>query len=89
MVKDDGTPYVVYTPYSNKWKEHFKKIQINNYQSERHLDAIAPHAYPFLSLDAIGFTPSSIKVTPYDISTELIANYEATRNFPALNKTSY
>ena len=25
VVKDDGTPYVVYTPYSKKWKEKLKK----------------------------------------------------------------
>jgi len=89
VLKDDGTPYVVYTPYSNKWKENLKKIQLVNYNSEDFLDKIASHSYPFLSLSDIGFTTSSIKVTPYDISTHLIDNYEATRNFPALNKTSY
>ena len=24
VVKDDGTPYVVYTPYSKKWKDNFR-----------------------------------------------------------------
>ena len=24
VVKDDGTPYVVYTPYSRRWKERFR-----------------------------------------------------------------
>ncbi|NNT73092.1 deoxyribodipyrimidine photo-lyase [Flavobacterium sp. IMCC34852] len=89
VVKDDGSPYVVYTPYSNKWKEHFKKIQLVNYNSEDSLEKIALHSYPFLSLKDIGFVASDIEVTPYDISHTLIDNYEATRNFPALNKTSY
>ena len=89
VVKDDGTPYVVYTPYSNKWKENFKKVQLVNYNSEDLLDKIMLHSYPFLSLLAIGFETSAIKVTSYDISNSLIDNYEATRNFPALNKTSY
>ena len=89
VVKDDGTPYVVYTPYSNKWKENFKKISLVNYNSEDYLKNVIPHSYPFLSLAAIGFEPSKIKVTPFDISNSLIDNYEATRNFPALNKTSY
>ena len=89
VVKDDGSPYVVYTPYSNKWKENFKKIALTHYNSEDLLHNITLHDYPFLSLEAIGFMPSSIKVTPYDISNSLIDNYEATRNFPALNKTSY
>ncbi len=89
VVKDDGSPYVVYTPYSNKWKGNFKKIKIVHYNSEELLDKIALHSYPFLSLKDIGFEPSSIKITPYDISDSLIDNYQATRNFPALNKTSY
>lgn len=89
VVKDDGTPYVVYTPYSNKWKERFKNIQLASYNSEGFLEKIALHSYPFLSLSAIGFVESNITVTPYDISDSLIDNYEATRNFPALNKTSY
>ena len=89
VVKDDGTTYVVYTPYSNKWKENFKKIKLINYNSEDYLSKITLHSYPFLSLAAIGFETSSIKVTPFDVSTTLIDNYEATRNFPALNKTSY
>ena len=89
VVKDDGTPYVVYTPYSNKWKENFKKISLVHYSSEDHLNAIATHSYAFLSLANIGFTTSPIQVTPYDVSEQLIDNYEATRNFPALNKTSY
>ena len=89
VVKDDGTPYVVYTPYSNKWKENFKKIQLINYNSEDYLNKIALHSYPFLSLSDIGFKTSFIKVSSFDISNNLIDNYEATRNFPALNKTSY
>jgi len=89
VVKDDGKPYVVYTPYSNKWKENFNNIKLSNYNSEDFLDKIALHSYTFLSLNAIGFETSQIKITPYDISKELIDNYEATRNFPALNKTSF
>lgn len=89
VTKDDGLPYVVYTPYSNKWKEKFKHITLENYNSEDFLDKIATHPYPFLSLEKIGFETSKIKVTPYDVSSSLIQNYEATRNFPYQNKTSY
>lgn len=89
VVKEDGTPYVVYTPYSNKWKDNFKKIALKNYKSEDYLDRIGSHSYPFLNLNDIGFQEATIPVTAYDISVSLIDNYEATRNFPALNKTSY
>ena len=89
VVKDDGTPYVVYTPFSNKWKDNFRKTKLIHYKSEDLLNKITLHSYSFLSLSDIGFESSKIKVTPYDISNALIDNYEATRNFPAMNKTSY
>ena len=89
VVKDDGTPYVVYTPYSNKWKNNFDKLMLMHYKSDELLDCISNHIYPFLTLERIGFRRSQIKISDYDISSGLIDNYEATRNFPAVNKTSY
>lgn len=89
VMKDDGTPYVVYTPYSNKWKENFKKQKLPHYPSEKHLDNIVKHHYPFLNLSDIGFEKATIKIRDYDISKKLIDHYEETRNFPALDKTSH
>ncbi len=89
VTKDDGTPYVVYTPYSNKWMALFRETQLLHYTSENQLEKLASHAYPFLGLDDIGFEVSPIKVPAYDISDPLIDHYEATRNFPALDKTSH
>lgn len=89
VCKDDGTPYVVYTPYSNKWKDNFNRINLDNYKSDNYIKNIIKHSYPFLSLNDIGFEQSTIKVKAFDISDSLIDNYEATRNFPALDKTSH
>ncbi|WP_026978734.1 cryptochrome/photolyase family protein [Flavobacterium tegetincola] len=89
VVKDDGLPYVVYTPFSNKWKEKLKNNPIENYNSEGFLEKITMHSYPFLNLADFGFESSTIKVKPYDISKKVIENYNDTRNFPAVDQTSY
>jgi len=89
VTKNDGSPYVVYTPYSNKWKEKFKLTKLTNYNSKDYLSNLTHHSYPFLKLSDIGFKASSIKVPNFDVSKSLIDNYEATRNFPAMNKTSH
>ncbi len=89
VVKDDGSPYVIYTPYSKKWKQNFTRNKLTHYNSEDKLDTITKHSYPFLTLLDIGFEKSNLKVSAFDVSENLIQNYEATRNFPALNKTSY
>lgn len=89
VVKDDGLPYVVYTPFSNKWKEKLKNSPIENYNSEGLLEKIVSHSYPFLQLKDFHFEVSSIKVKPYDISRKIIENYTDTRNYPAVDQTSY
>ena len=89
ITKDDGLPYVVYTPYSNKWKAKFKDIKLENFQSELLLNNVVDHKYPFLSLQEIGFETSEIKIPNFDVSQKVIDNYESTRNFPSVNGTSY
>ncbi len=88
IVKDDGSPYVVYTPYSKKWKENFSESLCTHHPSETLLQNIAAHSYPFLTLKDIGFEKSNIAVKPYNISKNLIQNYPETRNFPAVEGTS-
>ncbi len=88
VVKEDGSPYVVYTPFSKKWKDKLSNTPIETYDSTNLLQNITTHSYPFLILENIGFTASNIKMPPYNISEKLIDNYEATRNFPAVAGTS-
>jgi deoxyribodipyrimidine photo-lyase len=89
VVKDDGSPYVVYTPYMKKWKEHFKRGNIQEYPSQKKLSNIVAHPYSFLSLKDIGFSESDIKPESFDVSNTLISNYTATRDFPAIDGTSH
>lgn len=89
VTKEDKTPYVVYTPYSNKWKDNFRKTKLNHYKSEELLNRIKHHSYSFLSLNDIRFETSKINIPLFDVSNTLIDNYEATRNFPSLDKTSH
>ncbi|PKV50946.1 deoxyribodipyrimidine photo-lyase [Aquimarina sp. MAR_2010_214] len=84
IVKKDGTPYVVYTPYKNKWKEIFDSIQLKIHATESYLDNLVKNTdLPNVTLQEMGFVSSSIKVPDYNISPNLIQNYEATRNFPS------
>ena len=34
VVKDDGTPYKIYTPYSRKWISHFESLAVKHFPSE-------------------------------------------------------
>ena len=92
ILKDDGDPYVVYTPYKNKWKSKFNPkndlksfdctSQFNNFISDTKL--------PNLSLSDLGFETSEIRIPDYNAGSEVIKNYEKTRNYPAKeNGTSH
>jgi deoxyribodipyrimidine photo-lyase len=89
VVKKDGDPYVVYTPYMRTWKDTFQTIDLTIYNTEEALDNLVAHSrLPNLSLSDIGFERSSQKIHPYDVSPTLIKEYEDTRNFPAQEATS-
>lgn len=90
MVKDNGTPYLVYTPYMKKWKERFKKHPLQVYETQTLLqNCIKDTALPNLSLKDIGFVRSKIKVPEYDLSKNMIQEYEKTRNIPSESGTSF
>ena len=86
VLKHDGNPYVVYTLYKNRWKDTFNP--------SFHLVDFAPnygnfiklHDLPNPSLKEMGFVASKITVPDYLTSPKLINNYEATRNFPAIEQ---
>ncbi len=90
IVKDDGNPYVVYTPYMRKWKAQFKQQELVHYGSEDKLDGLIKLSnLHFPDLDSIGFKRSEQQVPPYRLNPVLIRNYEAKRNFPAIAGTSH
>lgn len=88
IVKDNGEPYVVYTPYSKKWIEKFKASDLATFASEKNLSNIAKHDYKFLSLPDIGFERSSLSVFGHQLSPKIISHYEEQRNFPGTEGTS-
>lgn len=89
VIKDNNTPYLVFTPYSHKWKKLFRNDMSIAFKSEDLLEKIITHLYPFLSLTDIGFERSTIQVSPFHLNEETILNYETNRNFPAKDLTTY
>ncbi|MBE16456.1 MAG: deoxyribodipyrimidine photolyase [Cytophagaceae bacterium] len=90
VVKADGDPYVVYTPFKNKWKEHFdpdKDLEMH-YTSQVLSNLIKHSRLPNLTLSDMGFTKSHLSVPDYDVTPTLIESYEDTRNYPAKDGTS-
>ena len=86
VLKDDRTPYAVYTPYSKKWKNLLADEHLSHYPSEKHLNQLLLLQVAFPKLKDIGFSSSPIKVRP--CRTDGLANFKKERDFPAVKATS-
>ncbi|TBW29364.1 deoxyribodipyrimidine photo-lyase [Gramella sp. KN1008] len=89
VVKQDGDPYVVYTPFKNTWMDKFKNSELTFHYTSRYIDNLIIHTrLPNLSLSDIGFKRSSLEVPDYQLSPGLIKDYKKTRDYPAIQGTS-
>ena len=89
IVKDDGTPYTVFTPYSKKWKSklaafHYKAYPSENYSA--HFYKQEPFSIP--SLESMGFEKIDETFPSSMLKEELIVKYHKQRDYPAVNGTS-
>ena len=86
VLKNDGTPYTVFTPYKNKWLQNFsEKKDTQDFTID--LANFYQFSSEFPPLASIGFEESTIKVKPYNLSN--LDLYDEVRDFPAEDKTSY
>ena len=85
VLKADGTPYTVFTPYKNKWLEHLEAQQLK-IEEELKTDAFAAIDSSLPPLEELGFQKSSVTIKDYDLS--VVTNYSETRNLPAVHGTS-
>ena len=89
IVKEDGTPYVVFTPYSKKWKEKLNDFYLKSYPVLRYKNNFfqtEPFAIP--SLSDIGFTSCEDIFPLNSIDEQLIAHYNETRDIPGIDGTT-
>jgi len=89
VLKDDGKPYTVYTPYSKRWKLRLTPEDLQPRYSEKKLGNLYK-TLPLkeITLKDIGFLPSGIEVPPLKINLNIIKNYHNTRDLPAVQGTS-
>ncbi len=89
VLKPDGDPYVVYTPYSRTWKEKLNPFFYKSYPTEDYFSNLHQYKAPGLpQLNEIGFERSNIDVPDYNLSEDLLNSYQETRDVPSVRGTS-
>lgn len=89
VVKDNGEPYTVFTPYSKKWKAILTDKQLQQYSTEKYFSNFfkqAPQVLPTLQL--MGFIASDKAFPSKIIKEDLVKEYATQRNFPGIDGTS-
>jgi deoxyribodipyrimidine photo-lyase len=89
VVKDDGKPYTVFTPYSRKWKQRLTPDHYKPYPTEKYLAAlgnIPVAAMP--TLEDMGFEESSIVFPDAIADVRIIEQYEKNRDIPSIRGTT-
>ncbi|MEK0420762.1 MAG: hypothetical protein RLZZ161_613 [Bacteroidota bacterium] len=89
VVKDDGTPYTVYTPYSKRWKSQFKPEMLNPFPSESLTEFyLKDKALPLPTLEEMGFDHFDFEFPAITPDKDIIKAYEHQRDIPSVRGTT-
>jgi deoxyribodipyrimidine photo-lyase len=89
VLKDDGKPYTVFTPYSNKWKKVWETNVPKIHPSIKLIDFfIDCNPLPIPSLKTMGFETTDLVMPPKDWQEGLVKKYSDQRDFPAIKGTT-
>lgn len=89
VVKDDGLPYTVFTPYGRKWKSLLTPEHTMPFRSDEQLGRLWKTApMPMPALRDIGFEPTDVQVAPTQVPDAILKHYAETRDLPGITGTS-
>ncbi len=89
VLKQDGTPFKVFTPYKRTWLTHFHALKPTDEDkslTEQRLLKIDP--LPDIQMSDLGFQQMDLNFPSEEINLDIIAKYGEQRDFPAMNGTS-
>jgi deoxyribodipyrimidine photo-lyase len=89
VLKDDGKPYTVFTPYSRKWKSILNSFYAKSYPTLNYSDNFfKTDTLSVPSLAAMGFQETEFEFPERIVKNDIIKQYSDNRNFPGINGTS-
>ncbi|RYG08636.1 MAG: deoxyribodipyrimidine photo-lyase, partial [Chitinophagaceae bacterium] len=89
VVKADGNPYTVFTPYFKIWQQKLNDFYVKPYPTKKYFKnflSLKSSAMP--SLKSIGFEETTQKFPPLNFEKKL-DSYEKRRDYPADDATTY
>jgi len=89
ILKDDGDPYVVYTPFSRKWLDNYENSMSDPFPSSEYFDSFKDfNSEDMPTLKSMGFKPVEFEVPKREVEASLLNEYSDKRDLPAEKATS-
>ncbi|HVX50427.1 MAG TPA: deoxyribodipyrimidine photo-lyase [Chitinophagaceae bacterium] len=89
VLKDDNTPYTIFTPYSKKWKATLAPFFLKPYPTTQYFhNFFKQQAQSLPSLEQMGFKATGDAFPSSVVPEQLIKHYAQTRDYPAIKGTS-
>lgn len=89
VVKDNGEPYSIFTPYSKRWLATLKPFYLKSYPAEKYFkNFYKESSYKIPTLESMGFEKAGKPFPPKQIPRDIIKNYKNTRDIPGIDGTS-
>nr|WP_294796581.1 deoxyribodipyrimidine photo-lyase [uncultured Mucilaginibacter sp.] len=89
VIKDDGKPYTVFTPYSRKWKAKLSNFYLRSYPTKKYFKNLyQTKALPLPTLASLGFARSE-QIIPAKTYKQIIDDYAEKRDYPGIKGTSH
>lgn len=85
IVKADGTPYLVFSPYGKAWRKRLSPYHYKAYPThEYYANFLKQEGDNIPSLSAMGFRETTQQLPSTEINVDTIRSYDKTRNFPGI-----
>lgn len=89
VVKANGEPYTIFTPYSNVWKKKLSEVGVQSVETKSLFNHFyKTSAFKIPTLAEIGFEKTEQAFSVPVVDTNLIKSYDLTRNTPSVNGTT-
>ena len=89
VLKSNGEPYTIFTPYSKIWKQNLSEKSYMSFPSQQHINQfVKVETMPIPSLEEIGFYKTDMLFILPTVDESIIITYDETRNLPAVEGTT-
>jgi deoxyribodipyrimidine photo-lyase len=89
VLKDDGKPYTIFTPYSRKWKAVLTEFHLKPYPNKKFFRNFYKQSErKIILLEEMGFKATGQSFPEKEWKGQIIRNYKEQRDIPSIQGTS-